>query len=96
MAKEKRPGRIDYTPGAWAAREIDALLSADQDLNLQAAIDMLIITGGSARKHGHWVPPTLHGCNRAYWREPLPTSTAVRRSGTPPLSRSVVVSAEDD
>ncbi len=96
MAKTNRHGRVDYTPSSWAAREIDALLSDEPDLNQQAAIDKLIITGASARRHGHWVPPTFRGCNRAYWREPVLTSARVRRIEAPLPTRPGTVSAEDD
>lgn len=62
--------RIDYAPGPAAS---DALREAAElwpDLNLQAQIDRLVISGMSALKHQHWVPPALHGRQRQRWRLP--------------------------
>lgn len=67
MSKNTRL-RIDYMPGMAAQAVLADAAKLFPNLNNQAIIDKLLITGLSALKHQHWQPPALFGHDRDKWR----------------------------
>lgn len=69
MPKAAR-ARIDYMPGPAAVEALAEAARRWPELNLQAQIDRLVISGMSALSHVHWTPPPLHGRHREKWKAP--------------------------
>ena len=68
--RDKRKERIDYAPCPWAGSALEEMADRYPDLNVQALIDKLVITGASILAHEAWTAPVMSGTNRAYWRRP--------------------------